>query len=220
MRNYVGNNINAIRIHNGLSQEQFARLAEVSQTTVSAWECGQTFPRRSNINRLLKSFPELTLDDIFSEENGFARRALALNPNRSEALIPLYGSISAGKSLEMLPVMEYLDVSESLKERFPHAFFLRINGESMNRVLPNGSLALIDPTQREIVDNGIYALCINGAEAVVKRVRCLGRALVLLPDSTDAAFKETLLDWNPESQDSVVVFGRVVWYCLSPDARL
>ena len=220
MRNYVGNNIHAIRVHKGLSQEQFAQLAEVTQTTVSSWECGQTFPRRSNINRLLEAFPELTPDDFFSDETGFARNTLKLNPSRKEALIPLYGSISAGKSIEMLPVKEYLDVSESLRQRYPHAFFLRVNGESMNRVLPNGSLALVDPHQREIVDGGIFAVCINGAEATVKRVRSLGKALVLLPDSTDSSFKEILLDWTPESQDSVAVIGRVVWYCLSPDARL
>lgn len=44
MENYIGDNIHAIRGNFGLSQEQLAAIAEVSQTSVSAWECGQTIP--------------------------------------------------------------------------------------------------------------------------------------------------------------------------------
>lgn len=218
MDNHVGNNINAIRVHYGLSQAQLAEQVGVSQTTVSSWECGQTFPRRANIERLLSLFPELKIDDIDSTAIGFARRALGANPKRQSALIPLYGSISAGKSVEMLPVSEYLDVSEALQKLYPRAFFLRISGESMNRVLANGSLALVDPQQRQAVDGGIYALSIDRSEATVKRVRIFGETLVLQPDSTDPGFEETVFHPSPDSQVSVSIIGRVVWHCPPLDA--
>lgn len=44
MENYIGDNIHAIRGNFGLSQEQLAAIAEVSQTSVSAWECGPDYP--------------------------------------------------------------------------------------------------------------------------------------------------------------------------------
>ena len=217
MLNYIGNNINAIRVHYGLSQDQLAEITEVSQTTVSAWECGKSTPRRSNIEPLLSTYPELDYDAVYSRESGFAQRVLATLQEHRDCSIPLYGSISAGKSVEMLPVDEFLDISESLKRRYPKAFFLRVNGESMNRVLPNGCLALIDPTQSEATDDGIFAICVNGAEATVKRVRLIGDNLLLVPDSTDTSYKEMLFDSNGATQESARIIGRVVWSCLPPD---
>ena len=68
MENYIGDNIHAIRGNFGLSQEQLAAIAEVSQTSVSAWECGQTIPRFSNAVKIVESLPSLTMDDVYSQE--------------------------------------------------------------------------------------------------------------------------------------------------------
>lgn len=76
MENYIGDNIHAIRGNFGLSQEQLAAIAEVSQTSVSAWECGQTIPRFSNAVKIVESLPSLTMDDVYSQVLGYARRVL------------------------------------------------------------------------------------------------------------------------------------------------
>ena len=76
MENYIGDNIHAIRGNFGLSQEQLATIAEVSQTSVSAWECGQTIPRFSNAVKIVESLPGLTMDDVYSRVLGYARRVL------------------------------------------------------------------------------------------------------------------------------------------------
>ena len=76
MENYIGDNIHAIRGNFGLSQEQLAAIAEVSQTSVSAWECGQTIPRFSNAMKIVESLPSLTMDDVYSQVLGYARRVL------------------------------------------------------------------------------------------------------------------------------------------------
>ncbi|MGN0038194.1 MAG: LexA family protein, partial [Coriobacteriales bacterium] len=125
-----------------------------------------------------------------------------------------------GQSLDMLPITEFVDINEQLLAAFPQAFFLRVNGESMNRVLPNGCLALIDPLQREPLSGAIFALRVDASEATVKRLRLEGSTLTLLPCSTDPSFEETELSWTAESQASVQILGRVVWYCLPPDERL
>lgn len=73
MENYIGDNIHAIRGNFGLSQEQLAAIAEVSQTSVSAWECGQTIPRFSNAVKIVESLPSLTMDDVYSQVLGRAQ---------------------------------------------------------------------------------------------------------------------------------------------------
>lgn len=105
MENYIGDNIHAIRGNFGLLQEQLAAIAEVSQTSVSAWECGQTIPRFSNAVKIVESLPSLTMDDVYSQVLGYARRVLQQahpESGSSFGFVPLYGSIAAGAPIEML----------------------------------------------------------------------------------------------------------------------
>lgn len=151
MENYIGDNIHAIRGNFGLSQEQLAAIAEVSQTSVSAWECGQTIPRFSNAVKIVESLPSLTMDDVYSQVLGYARRVLQQAHPESGSLfgfVPLYGSIAAGAPIEMLQIEEIHPVPNALLLRYPKAFYLRVKGESMNRVLPNGSYALVVPLRK------------------------------------------------------------------------
>lgn len=74
MENYIGDNIHAIRTNFGLSQTKLAEIAEVSQTAVSSWECGQNVPRFGNAVRIVETLPGLKMDDIYSEVLGYARR--------------------------------------------------------------------------------------------------------------------------------------------------
>ena len=125
----------------GLTQTEFAKRLQVSQTTVSSWETGSSQPRRSNLFILLSEFPGLTLEDINSEKNGFARRSLRRSSDSQPEQAPLLGRVAAGAPRDAFPIEEYVAVPHSLHERYPNAFFLRVSGESMNRVLPNGCLA-------------------------------------------------------------------------------
>lgn len=221
--NYIGDNINAIRIEAGLSQVELAKAAHTSQTTLSSWECGRSIPRQSNIERLIKALPHLNLtaDDILSDEAGFAKRSLRQASAATSHTVPLYGSISAGQPLEMLPVQEYADVPASVAHRYPNAFFLKVNGESMNRCIPNGCLALINPVKAldASCDGYVFALCVNGSDATLKRVHLLHNGVELLPDSTDPTFEPYIIDFR-KTDETLRVIGEVVWFCSPLDFRL
>lgn len=47
-------------------------------------------------------------------------------------------------------------------------FFLKVEGESMNRTLPNESYALIDPTLKEIHEGKVYAVSVDNSAATIK----------------------------------------------------
>lgn len=87
----------------------------------------------------------------------------------------------------------------------------------MNRVLPNGCYALVDPDDREPVDNQAYAVCVNGYSATVKRVRRLANGFELVPDSTDPTYRPMVYDYGVEGTDEITVIGRVFWYTLPFD---
>lgn len=216
MQNYIGDNINAFRTDRGLSQEELAKIAGVRQSAVSLWECGEATPRRSNINKLLKAFPELSADDIYSKDTGYARKVLR-EPAGVE--VPLYGSVAAGQALEMLPVLDSVLLKTSIRKRYPKAFFLKVKGESMNRAIPNGCYVLINPEETAI-DGKIYAVCIGSSEATLKRVHLLNNGIELQPYSTDPTFKPQLFDYNEANEETITIIGRAVWFCSPPGMEL
>ncbi len=219
--NHVGNNINAIRVDAGLSQVQFAQISGTSQTTISSWECGKSRPRQSNIERILQAFPYLTLDDVISDESGFAKRSLRAASDAAHATAPLYGTISAGQPLEMLPVEEHVDLPASVSQRWPRAFFLKVSGESMNRRIPNGCLVLINPAKTidATADGKVFAVCIGNEDATIKRIHLLHNGVELLPDSTDPTFEPRVLNFGRPGE-SLRILGEAVWFCSPPDFRM
>lgn len=222
MENYIGNNIHAIRGNFGLSQEQLAEIAEVSQTAVSSWECGNNVPRFTNAVKIVEALPDLKMDDVYSEVLGYARRVLRQSKTGSNSFYgyaPLYGSIAAGAPLEMLEINEVYPVPNILLERYPKAFFLKIKGESMNLRLPNGSYALVHPTA-EVEDGRVYAVSVGRSEATVKRVRKLSNGIALEPCSTDPTFKTQVFDYEDGESETLSVIGRVVWYCVPYDYEI
>ena len=150
--------------------------------------------------------------------SGFARPARAIRVTTEVEMIevPLYGSIAAGSPIEMIETDDTYPISRKKHEEYPNAFLLKVVGESMNRILPNGCYALVDPC-KDIDRNGQpYAVCVNGYDATIKRAKKLGDGLQLSPDSTDPTFVERTYNYNDPNTPEIAIIGRVVYYVL-PD---
>ena len=50
----IAENIRVMRISNNMEQKELARLLEVSNKTVSSWECGRTEPKIGMIEKWLR----------------------------------------------------------------------------------------------------------------------------------------------------------------------
>ena len=115
--------------------------------------------------------------------------------------VPLYGSIAAGTPIEMLPTDDMHPIPVIVRDKYPDAFLLKVRGESMNRVLPNGCYALIDPAKTVERDGKPYAVCVNGYDATIKRVRKLANGYELAPDSNDPTYRAQVYDYGIEGTD-------------------
>lgn len=135
------------------------------------------------------------------------------------ASVPLYGSIAAGTPIEMMSVDDTFVIPREIEARYPKSFLLKVVGESMNRVIPNGSYALINPT-KQTVDGKAYAVCVNGFDATIKRVRTLANGIELRPDSTDPTIKPMVFDYADPDVETVTVIGEVVWYVVPFDYEI
>ncbi len=197
------------RVAKGWTQSELAKRIGTTQQQVARYESGENDVKASVMVRISKAL-DVTLSYLLGMEN-------ASIPNNSTVDVPLYGSIAAGTPMEMVASESSQPVPVEVQCRYPSAFLLRVQGESMNRVLPNGCYALIDPEQTEPMDNRAYAVCVNGFDATVKRVRRLQNGFELVPDSLDPTFKPTVYDYGEPGTETVTVIGRVVYYVLPFD---
>lgn len=204
-----GYKIAEARIAKGWSQQELADKMETTQQTIQRYESGAR-DIKSSVLIKLSSVLDVTISYLLGLEN-------ASIPNNSTVDVPSYGSIAAGTPIEMVEVKDSQPVPVKVHERFPKAFLLRVEGESMNRILPNGSYALIDPAQKEPISGKPYAVCVNGYDATIKRVVKLSNGFELTPDSSDPTFRPIVYDFNEPGTDPVTIIGRVVFYVLPFD---
>lgn len=198
-----------LRKRSGLNVNQVGEYLNKSGKTISAWEVGRGEPDGDELMALCRLF-NAHITDFYGE-------SIHVDDTASFVDTPVYGSIAAGTPIEMIQVEDTFPLPKEKHDEYPDAFFLKVKGESMNRVLPNGVLALVDPCEAIDYDNEPYAICVNGYDATIKRVHKLNNGFELVPDSTDPTFKPVVYDYGVEGTDTITPIGRVVYHVIPFD---
>ena len=131
--------------------------------------------------------------------------------------VPLIDKAPTELSKDSPEASKSFPIPVQLYRKFPQAFFLKVSGESMNRILPNGCFALVNPCQEAWSRESPYAVAIGPNQATVRRVRMLSAGIELLPDSNDPTFRSQVFDFNEPETPEIRILGRVVWYTLPYD---
>lgn len=219
----IANNIKKyLDIHN-MTQKTLAEKISVKPSTMSDYLNHRSKPSHGVIQKIAdvfgvnKSDIDTTYKDNtvdFTPNKHLPHNAIIPTPTGEK--VPLYGSISAGMPLEMIPVEEIVEIPSCISDKYPDAFLLRVNGDSMNRVVPNGAYALIDPCI-DINNGDIVAVSIDNFAATLKRYFKLHNSTALEPDSYDPSFTPRI--FNDNSFETVNVLGKMVWFMSAFDAR-
>lgn len=218
-------NLSRIRSVLGLTQKEIADLIGVSPQAVSRWERGVGDTTSGTVETIAKRL-RIPVGALL-DEDGPARYLTATGAviaredrtsyGTKHPSAPLYGRIAAGVPMEMIPVDDRLWVDPDVRKEHPGAYYLQMRGASMNRVLPDGVYALVDPTA-SIMDGDVLAVRVDGHDAMVKRVFRGPDSITLAPDSYDPRFEEVRLE-HPATTE-VEVLGRVVWWVPPHGKRL
>lgn len=211
----VADNLITLRQKYDVTQEKLAEIAGTSIPAVSRWENGWNEPRLHYLQRIAEYF-NITIDDLRSESRGLASKQLSgfITPQPVDSYAPVLGYVPAGDPYEATEIVgEQHWVDPDVRSEYPDAFFLIVNGDSMDKVLPHGCFALIDP-KKEPRDKDIVAIIVNGDEATVKRIYFAGDVIVLHPDSTNPKHKARSIDIHSPDAPPVRILGVVVWHAL------
>lgn len=212
----IGKNIKKLREKHNLSQKELAEIAGVSDKAVSTWENGIKEPRMGALQKIADHFGILKSDLI---EDQKVNRL-----NNSDRIVgdsvpmPLLGTIAAGIPLEMVEVKEMINVPREIAEVYPDAFLVKVNGDSMNKIVPPGALALIDPTI-EVKNGDIAAVAVNGYDATLKRFFKFKTGITLEPESYNPKNTTQFFDSKDQEHNPVHVKGKLVWYMAPLDIK-
>ena len=191
-----------------ITQAELAEKMRTTQQTIQRYETNQVNIRMDKM---------IEMSEILNVSLAYLL-GMSSKPELSEASdmvpVPLLDSIAAGTSIEMIDVDKTYDIPSEIHNKYPQAFLLKVADNSMNRVLPNGCYALINPCREATEPMKAYAVCVNGFNATIQRVKPLSNGYELIPDSIDPTFRSQIFDFNEIGTQSVSIIGEVVWYLI------
>ena len=93
-------------------------------------------------------------------------------------------------------------------------FALKVNGESMNKVIPNGSYVVCKPIQNDELKEDDVVIFSHDNEYSMKRFRRdeENRLLIFSPESTDRKYHDIVIPYD--TMNDLKIYAKVVWYAV------
>lgn len=209
----------------GWSTEQTAKEFGVSYETLRKWIKGETAPKRSRakvIGDLLGRSPEWVmfgLDPMEDAAGGVAPTGrLITEYDDVDELPPGFVNIprvdvvlSAGNGQtsfhieEREPLPFQSDYLRNLGAKPSALRAVKVQGDSMERLLFDGDTVLVDTNEKRIQDGGVYALQMDDELKVKRLFRRVG-GLLIVSEKKD---KFPPLELSASEAESVTIIGRV-----------
>lgn len=186
-----------LRNEKNISQEELAKLLNISRTSITNYELGRNEASTQVLDKLSEIF-NCSIDYLLGKSDTRNATSNLDDLNKKFYMCPVYGQISAGQpnwAEECIEGRLPLDPDLMGIVNPEEHFFLRVNGESMNKVVRNGAFALIH--KQDVVEDGeIAVVLVNGYDATLKKFTRQGDMIILEPESNDDSFKTQVYDKN------------------------
>ncbi|WP_346207657.1 XRE family transcriptional regulator [Caldifermentibacillus hisashii] len=209
----VSENIKKLLKEYNVNQTELSKIAGVSESTVGKWVLKKATPRMGAIQKISDHFniPKSYILEETEKE---------LPPKMSTySYYPT--SVSAGLPTIAEPVSKYdvenISIPDNIMGKWANCkdiYMMRINGESMNKVIPNGSLIAVKPVEVNNLKNGDIVVYSDNYDYAVKRYYLDKDRIIFRPDSHDNTFYDYVTNVN---NSNLKIHGKVVLYIVELD---
>lgn len=222
MNRKFSDSLKTLREEHHLSQRQLADALGAAYSTIGMYESGQ---REPNYEML-----EIIADYFNVDMNYLLGKSSVKNSYISELTeIPMdnivfddyfplhyWSGLSAGSFEELIEAepdsVVYVPITFQNKKKRLHAF--KINGTSMNNVIPDGSIVVSEDNYNNAIKytDGTIVVAFMDGTATVKRLYYGKDSITLSPDSTDKSHMPIIVPKDKE----LVIIGKVIWH-MNPE---
>lgn len=207
-----GERLKAIRTKRGKTLLEVAEVLGKTEATVQRYESGNIKnPKSDTIQELA---------DVYGVSPAYLMGWTEETPLLiAESPYPyITEPISAGlpATVDGVDDLESLSIPDKVMGKYAGhkgIQLMRINGESMNRVIPNGSLIAVKPTPIENIKDGDIVVYRDCYDYAVKRIYRAGDRVIFRPDSTDMSYTDYVTSGN----EDLNIIGKVVVYIVELD---
>lgn len=188
------NRLKELREEKDMAQADVGKILDITSQAYGLLENGKRDISTEYL-KILSNFYNVSTDYILGLTN---ERKENKHLQDKLFLIPIVGRVPAGEPLlaeenitgylPIDPMMYHLTSPDNL-------FFLKVVGESMNNVVPDGAFVLIKKQDYAETGDVVVALVNGDNEATLKRFKQLENNFVMLePDSSYSEFKERVIN--------------------------
>ncbi|MCK8627297.1 LexA family protein [Fructobacillus cardui] len=213
-----GNELRQMRKSKGLTIGQLSAYTGLNSGFISQVETGKrNTPKIETLDRIAKGL-RISHEEILKMAGIFDTipNELPISSTPSTVSIPIYGRISAGYPEGAKEDIEgNIKIDDELIERYGknNLIGLRVNGESMNKVVPNGAVAILAKVDLcEITNGDICGVIIDGESATLKHVYRYPDRIRFEPDSWLSNFKP--FEYSKEDIDNgeppIQIIGKLI----------
>ncbi len=211
MENKLGENIRKLRNSRGITQQKLAEIMGASNyTTVSKWESGSNSPRGGDLVKLSELF-NVSVDELLGLSD-----SINIQKNKQYNLFPTYISAGLPFSVDGISQAEKISIPDSVMGKWAgnkDIFITHISGDSMDRVMNDGSMIAVKPITLDEIKNGDMVVFSNEHEYSVKYFRRVDDKLIFSPASNNDAHYEQ----HYSIDDNITIHGKVVMYIVELD---
>lgn len=206
-------NLRALIDDKQLNQSKLAESIGVTAMSVSNWLNKGMVPSMEILELLMEAYG-ISYDDLMSSDYGyFAKTHGGYDPvgfapaEPKPAYAPLYGTVHAGDTNEPELVDDAVPVPYEVFQHHKRGYFLRVVGDCMDKVYPEGCFVFVDPDLQPR-SGSIGVVAVDGSDYIMRRLYKGASVLVLSPESHNGKWDDIVVD----STHEVSLVGTVVWF--------
>lgn len=203
-RQIFSDNLKRLLDINNETQTELAQSLNINRSVVSSWLLGTRFPRMNTVEEIASHFG-VQKSDLLEKKNYNISDSPFQYPFISDA-------VAAGIpcTIEGRKELPTIGISDAIMGKYAgnkHILIMRVNGESMNNVIPSGSfIAVKTDIEVKNLKDGDLVVFGKEHEYSLKRFYDANDRIIFKPDSSDPRFTDHVYNKN----DSVFIVGRVV----------
>lgn len=197
----------------GLTQTEFGKRIGMTMQGIQKWEKGKSKPQQSTIKALISTFnvnPDWLL-------NGTGEMFLNNANNKQEQSdiisIPYYPEVSAAAGSVALVYDEnsvkHLQISSAIINisTGDNVCLINATGNSMQPVIDDRDLLLVDLSNKDFIDEGIYVVRLENT-LLVKRLQKIPNGIMLISDNPQ--YEKIILNSDNFNENDAAIIGKVI----------
>lgn len=223
IREVFAENLKRLRNVRDETTVDLAEALGVAQSTISDWENAKKMPRAGAIERISEHY-NVNKTDLLQEEEQVKETKSEYTVFNLSTKIPLYGDIAAGALATVESTtkenLKYITVPKQFLGKYQNnngLFAMKVNGDSMNKIIPDGSYVVAKPVEKTEMKNDDIVIFSHDGEYSMKRVWKDedDRVLVFRPESDSRKFRDIEVPFD--TANDLKIYAKVIWYSVTLD---